>query len=81
VADGVLYGYAGQVLHAHLTRQQFNKEPLSRLVLRKYVGGTGLGARFLCEQLPPGVEMGLSFFRRILGDRAVIRTITKRSDR
>ena len=49
-------GYAGKILRLDLTRGRITQERLDDKVLREYVGGTGLGAKFLYEETPPGVQ-------------------------
>ena len=48
-------GYAGKLLRVDLTNQRFNEEYLDETVLRKFVGGTGLGVKFLYEEVPAGI--------------------------
>jgi len=51
------YGYMGSVLRVDLTSEQVSVEPLpDNETLRKYVGGVGLGALYLYNEVPPGVE-------------------------
>ncbi|MBI4200693.1 MAG: aldehyde ferredoxin oxidoreductase, partial [Chloroflexi bacterium] len=50
-------GYAGQVLRVDLSHRAVDKEPLpEEEVLRRYVGGTGLGLYYLLREAPPRVE-------------------------
>ena len=49
-------GYAGRLLRVNLTGSNFTEEHLEEAELRKYVGGAGIGARFLYEEVPPGVD-------------------------
>ncbi|MEW6141537.1 MAG: aldehyde ferredoxin oxidoreductase C-terminal domain-containing protein [Chloroflexota bacterium] len=49
-------GYAGRVLHVDLTNRKYTAEELDPKVLRKYVGGTALGAKYLYEEVKPGVN-------------------------
>ncbi len=48
-------GYAGQLLRVDLGKGHFSQESLPEDILRKYIGGTGLGAKYLYEEVPPGV--------------------------
>jgi len=48
--------YTTRILRVDLSREQIDVEEVSSEVERKYVGGTGLGAKFLYEEVPPGVE-------------------------
>ena len=49
-------GYVGKMLRVDLTSGQISEEILDPETLRKYVGGTALGAKYLYEEVPPGVE-------------------------
>jgi aldehyde:ferredoxin oxidoreductase len=49
-------GIMGRVLRVDLTTQQISVEPLSPATARAWIGGTGLGARILYDEVPPGVE-------------------------
>ncbi|MFC1985033.1 aldehyde ferredoxin oxidoreductase family protein [Chloroflexota bacterium] len=51
-----LYGYAGKLLRVDLTNEQTVDERLDEETARKYIGGTGLGAKYLYEEVPAGVE-------------------------
>jgi len=46
----------GKILRVNLTRQELKDEPLPDDVARKYVGGRGLGAKILFEELKPGID-------------------------
>jgi len=52
----LLYGYMGKILRVNLTREQIKEEPLSEDVARKYIGGRGLAAKILFDELGPGVD-------------------------
>jgi aldehyde:ferredoxin oxidoreductase len=49
-------GYLGRVLRVDLTSETITAETLDDSILRKFVGGAGLGARYLYDEVPPGVE-------------------------
>lgn len=51
-----VYGYAGKVLRVDLSAERITEEVLDEATLRKWVGGVGLGAKYLYEEVPPGVE-------------------------
>ncbi|MDP2728225.1 MAG: aldehyde ferredoxin oxidoreductase N-terminal domain-containing protein, partial [Dehalococcoidia bacterium] len=51
-----LYGYAGRLLRIDLTKGQITEELLDEATARKYLGGTGIGAKYLYEEVPPGVN-------------------------
>ena len=48
--------YSGRILRVDLSRRQITEEPVDEAVMRKYVGGTGLGAKYLYESVSPGIE-------------------------
>ena len=50
------FGYAGKILRVDLTHGKITEETPDETVLRKYVGGAGLGAKFLYEEVPPGLD-------------------------
>jgi aldehyde:ferredoxin oxidoreductase len=53
----MLMGYTGKILRVDLTRQKIEDEDLpSEDVLRKYVGGTGLGLKYLYDEALPKVQ-------------------------
>jgi aldehyde:ferredoxin oxidoreductase len=49
-------GYTGKVLRVDLTSEKITTEPLNREWARLHIGGKGLGARYLFEELKPGVD-------------------------
>ncbi len=66
----------GRILRVDLGREQISEESLDNETLRKYVGGTGLGAKYLYEEVPPGVEWSdaenrIMFFTGPLGGTKV----------
>ena len=50
------YGYNGRALIVDLGLQESRSMPLDEDVLRRFIGGTGLGAYLLYRHCPPGVE-------------------------
>lgn len=60
-------GYAGKILRIDLTNERIWTEELSPEVCRKYVGGTGLGAKILWEEVPPEVTWDHPENRLVLG--------------
>ena len=52
----MLYGYNGRVLVVDLTHQESHWLPLDTDVLRRFIGGTGLGAFLLYTLCPPGID-------------------------
>ena len=51
-----MYGYNGRALVVDLTTRRAEWQPLEEDVLRRFIGGTGLGAYLLYEHCPPGVD-------------------------
>lgn len=51
-----LCGYTGKILRVDLSTGQTRIEDLNDEILRKWVGGVGLGAKYLYEEVPPGIE-------------------------
>lgn len=49
-------GYVGKILRVDLSQRKIGEENLNEGILRKWVGGVGLAAKFLYEEVPPGVE-------------------------
>lgn len=49
-------GWTGTVLRINLTERTISKEPLHEQWAREYVGGRGLGARYLTEEVDPTVD-------------------------
>ena len=51
-----IYGYAGTILRVDLSKGQFGTEREDLATLRKYLGGTCLGAKVIYEEIPSGVK-------------------------
>lgn len=49
-------GYVGRILRVDLKSKRTWTEDLDEATLRKWVGGVGLGAKVLYEEVPPGVQ-------------------------
>jgi len=49
-------GYMGKILRVDLTSEQLTEESIDEATLRKYLGGTGLGAKIMYDEVPAGVE-------------------------
>ena len=49
-------GYMGRILRVDLTNEKVTKEELSQETLRMWIGGTGLGAKYLYQEVPPQVN-------------------------
>ena len=50
------YGYAGKILECNLDDGNIRIESLDEDILRQYLGGTGIGAKYLYERLPQKIE-------------------------
>jgi len=48
--------YTGRFIRVNLTAKEVTEEVLDQEIVRKYVGGTGFGARILYNEVAPGVE-------------------------
>jgi len=60
-------GYAGKLLRVDLSTGQMRDEVVDPATMRKFVGGTGLGAKILYDEVPPGVEWNDPRNRFIVG--------------
>lgn len=49
-------GYAGRFLRVNLTTRDITKEIADENALRNYIGGTGMGVKFLYEEVAPEVQ-------------------------
>jgi aldehyde:ferredoxin oxidoreductase len=49
-------GYVGRILRVDLSKGAISAEVLDESTLKKWVGGVGLGAKYLYQEVPPGVE-------------------------
>jgi len=56
MAEKPVGGYAGKLLRVDLGRQDLSEETVDAKTLRECLGGNGLGAKYLYEEVPPGVE-------------------------
>ena len=56
MTEKVIGGYSGKILRVDLSREKISEESLDNEALRKYLGGTGMGVKYLYEEVPPGVE-------------------------
>ncbi len=61
-----IFGYMGQILRVDLSEKKSWKEELDEAVYREYIGGTSLGAKYLYEEVPAGVEWSSPENRLIL---------------
>lgn len=49
-------GYAGKLLRVNLTKARVQDEPLTNTLVEQYIGGAGLAARILYDELQPGID-------------------------
>jgi aldehyde:ferredoxin oxidoreductase len=49
-------GYMGKILRVDLSSEQLSEDILDEATLRKFVGGNGLGSKYLYEEVPAGIE-------------------------
>lgn len=49
-------GWVGKILRVHLGRGDYSFEDLDEKIAREYVGGRGLGAKFLYDEVDPKVD-------------------------
>ena len=49
-------GYMGKMLRVDLSNQSFSDEALTESTLKTWVGGIGLGMKFLFEEVPPEIS-------------------------
>ena len=64
--EKTLFGYMGRILRVDLSEKKAWSEKLDEEVYRKYIGGVSLGAKYLCEEVPPHVEWSSPENRLIL---------------
>ncbi len=48
-------GYTGKILRVDLAEKKISEENLDPETAAKYIGGTGLGAKILYQEVPPGI--------------------------
>jgi len=51
-----MYGYMGKILRINLTEGKVTEDPLDEKVARRFIGGRGLGASILFDELKPGID-------------------------
>jgi aldehyde:ferredoxin oxidoreductase len=56
LAKNTVGGYAGKLLRVDLTNSGLSEESIEQSELRKYVGGAGIGAKYLYEEVAPGID-------------------------
>jgi len=52
----VLKGYMGRILRVNLSTKGITTEPLQEEIARKFIGGKGLAAKILFDELKPGID-------------------------
>ncbi len=62
-----LGGYAGKILRVDLSAQRVWTEDLDEATARQWLGGVGIGAKILYEEVPPGVAWDDPENRIIIG--------------
>ena len=55
MTEKVIGGYSGKILRVNLHHEKISEESLDNEALRKYLGGAGMGVKYLYEEVPPGV--------------------------
>jgi aldehyde:ferredoxin oxidoreductase len=61
-----VYGYMGKILKVDLSGKKSWTQELDEEACEKYVGGVALGAKYLIEEVPPGVQWSSPENRLIL---------------
>ena len=56
MVDLTKIGYAGKILRVNLSEEKIWTEDLDEATVRKWVGGVGLGAKYLYEEVPAEVK-------------------------
>ncbi len=51
-----MFGYMGQILRVNLSTKKITKEPLSEADAKKYIGGRGIAAKILYNELSAGID-------------------------
>ena len=51
-----MFGYMGKILRVNLTKGKITEEPLEESIARKFIGGRGLGAYILFNELKPDID-------------------------
>jgi len=51
-----MFGYMGQILRVNLTERKIAVERLEGDTARRFIGGMGLGAKILFDELKPGID-------------------------
>jgi aldehyde:ferredoxin oxidoreductase len=51
-----MYGYMGKILRVNLSKRSISKDILSETDAKKYLGGRGIAAKILFNELEPGID-------------------------
>ncbi|MEM2178895.1 MAG: aldehyde ferredoxin oxidoreductase C-terminal domain-containing protein [Candidatus Methanomethylicia archaeon] len=51
-----MYGYMGEFLRVDLTKEKITREKIDESVLRKFIGGAGIGIKILYDEVSPEIE-------------------------
>ncbi|MBC7234075.1 MAG: aldehyde ferredoxin oxidoreductase family protein [Chloroflexi bacterium] len=51
-----MFGYMGKILRVNLTENRITEERLEENIARAFLGGRGLGAKILFDELAPGID-------------------------
>jgi aldehyde:ferredoxin oxidoreductase len=51
-----MYGYTGKLLRVNLSSGESKVEPILEPVIKDFLGGRGLGVRYLYQELSPGID-------------------------
>ncbi len=52
----MLNGYKGKLLHIDLSKESYKTVNIPKEILKKYIGGRGLGAKLYWDLIPPGAD-------------------------
>jgi aldehyde:ferredoxin oxidoreductase len=56
VVDSIVFGYHGSYLRIDVSTGRADRVPLSEAVLRRYIGGSGLGTRLLLDEAGAAID-------------------------
>jgi len=76
-----LGGYAGNILHVDLTKNEVRKEPITPELAKAFIGGLGLSAKLAYEHIKPGTEPLSPENTIIIGAGPLVGTIAPGSSR
>ena len=54
-----MFGWTGKILRIDLTALTSSVEDLDRRLAEQYIGGLGLGAKYLYDEIDPAVELAM----------------------